>query len=317
MIASIMTLLVVLNASVFGIGGLGEDQSVFQTPFLDRSDRARIQITVNPEFCVLNEGSDFRALYWTNPFNFGITVPVARDWSLGAGIRSRFGQGFDVYLEESPLTIHLDSRGGVEEFHGAVSRRFGIAEIALSGAYLFGGAREVWAYTMNDYVSIDTFTYGYHGQIFSAGIGVGPVMLAYEGLGRLSMQRTAEDTTWDLPDRVTVGLRSVAGPWWLFADYEHSFWSGTASDGHDFDSPHRFQLGVRRGSFSLAYGYNPWYLGTTEHRLNTGISVGVHELGSIALDCGFILRLDGAVREFDLKPRIRFTLEELFARRRK
>ena len=103
-----LILLVLVNASIFSIDGLGQDMSVFRIPFLDVYERARIEFSLKPEYNILNEDGEFRGKFWTNPFNFSFASPVTKGFVLGLGNLQRFDQTFDVYYDRDDLEIYLE-----------------------------------------------------------------------------------------------------------------------------------------------------------------------------------------------------------------
>jgi len=305
-------LLIIINASVFSIGGIGEDQGIFNTGFQRASGRAQIEFTLCPEFNILNEGSDFRNIFWTNPFVFNLRIPATKDISFSLGNKERYNQAFDVYLEQDPLVMHLKGEGGVEEIYCQVNGYAGnYAEALFRGGLLFGSAREVWTYTMNEYSNSDTFLYTYRGQIFSGGIRVLLFSLFFEGLGDLTMTKDSSDSLVNLPERLSIGLEPIIGGYQFQVLLEHSFWS-------DSLSPSRFKVGVGKANYGFSYFYNPWYLnGIKEHGIILTGTLPISNIGFCTLDLKSSLRSRGSLKEFRIVPEIKFSVEEVFGRRRK
>lgn len=304
-------ILFLTTASVFSVGAMGEDMSVFRMPFYGIQNQAQIQFVINPEFNIVTENGDFRGRYWTNPFVLNLQIPLNDRLLLSAGNAERFDQSSDIYMERDQLRMHLVADGGVEEFRVQVNANLPIAEFFGSGSYLFGTARESWEFEIGDYASVDTFNYEYYGTVFSAGFRYRFAALAYEGLGRLTMSRSAGDTSFDLPQRLTIGLTPVLGDYKLKFMFEHSFWNGHAS-------PNRFQLGFARGGYQITYSFNPWYYNNvTEHGLAVGRVLPLKNIGFIGFDLQTMYRSRDGLIEFKVIPQLKLTLEEIFSRRRK
>jgi hypothetical protein len=310
-----LILLAIINASVFSIGGLGEDLSVFSSSFTDVYELARIDFSLKPEFNVLNKDGDFRAIFWSNPFNFSITAPVTKGFIVGCGNLERFNQSFDVYYEHDELNMHVNGEGGIEEFYVNLSNNFKVGEIALRGSYLFGNASEVWNYTIGDYYLVDSFQYKYHGKIFCGGLRIKFVSVFFETFGDIIMEKQDSDTTIDLPQRLSISLNPEIFKGKVNVIYEHSFWSDTYGD---YRSPHRFRISFQKQRLGVGYMYNPWYLkNITEHGLDFSFDIPIHRLGSITLNLCCALRNKDSLREIKFLPEIKLTLKEIFARRRR
>jgi hypothetical protein len=308
-------LLSIVSASLFSLGGIGEDVGVFKTPFLESSQRATLEFVLRPEFNVLNEGSDFRSIFWTNPFNFNLTVPFSRGFIFSVGNSERYSQTFDVYLEEEELGLHVIGKGGINEIYANVNNDFKVGQIALCAAYLFGHPWEIWDYSISNYTLTDTFAYTYRGEIFSAGVRVAFVSVAYEGLGSMTMETAMGDTTIDLPDRLSLGVNPSLFGGTLGIMYEHSFWHN--NNNQNYSSPHRFKINFEKQRIGVAYFYNPWYLeDITEHGITFSWTVPVRNLGSARFNFSCALRSKGDLREFKIIPELQFTLRELFALRK-
>jgi hypothetical protein len=300
-----------IGASVFSVGGMGEDKAVFQLPFYGPQNKAQLQFFLKPEFDITTENGDFRGRFWTNPFIVNLQIPVRDRILISAGNAERFDQSSDIYLHRDPLTMHLRAEGGMEEIRGQVNFNLPIAEIFGRGSYLFGGAREIWQYEMGDYSTVDTFSSAYYGSVFCAGLRFRFAAVAYEGLGRVTMARTQDDTSFDIPRRLTIGLTPVFGNYQLKFIFEHSFWNG-------YDSPNRVQVGLTRAGYHFAYSFNPWYYhGINEHGLSVTRSISIKKIGFIGLDLQASYRSRGGLKEFKIVPEFKLTLEEIFSRRQK
>ncbi len=313
--SGILFLVTIINASVFSIGGLGEDMSVFRVPFTYLDKRARLEFTLKPEFNILNKGSDFRGLFWTNPFNFDFAVPITKGFILGLGNCERFNQSFDLYFEEGNLNMHLTGEGGVEEVYASLSNDFQIGEIAFRGSYLFGNSSEVWNYYIGDYTLTDSFLYRYRGKVFSGGLRIKFISVSYECFGDIEMEKQEADTTAKLPSRLSVGLTPSIfnGKAELF--FEHSFWREVDDN---YRSPYRFKIGFAKESYGVSYLFNPWYLeDIVEHRIVLSYNLPIQRLGLITFNLGCALKNKNELREITLLPEIRLTIQEIFARRRK
>jgi hypothetical protein len=308
-------LLTVISASLFSIGGLGEDLGVFETPFLKRDQRAVVEFLLKPEFNVLNKGGDFRSIFWTNPFDFSLTVPFGRGFIFSVGNCERYSQSFDVYLEEEDLKLHVLGQGGISEIYANVNNDFNIGQIALRAAYLFGHPWEIWEYSIDSYYLTDTFSYTYRGKIFSAGLRMAFVSVAYEGLGSMTMETATIDTTIDLPDRLSISANPQLFGGKIGVMYEHSFWH--SNDNHNYISPHRFKIGFEKQRIGIQYFYNPWYLeDVTEHGINFSWAIPIRNIGSARFTISCAMRSKDDLREFKIIPELQFTLRELFALRK-
>jgi hypothetical protein len=309
-----MLIFVLISASVFSIGGLGEDMSVFTTPFTYARREAHIQIMLKPEFSVLNEGTDLRGIFWTNPFSFGFSVPVTKGFVLGVGNRERFNQSFDLYYEQDELNMHLNGDGGIEEAYVNLSKHFKGGEVALRGSYLFGNSSEVWNYTIDEYSLRDSFEYKYHGKMFSAGLRLFFFRIAYECCGDITMESAAKDSSVDLPARLTIGLDHALFNGNAYVLFERSFWA----DKYGYTSPNRIMIGYAKDRLSYTYMFNPWYLDdVVEHGVGLAWQIPIYRLGTLTLDCSCSLRMKGSVREFMIAPAIHLNIYELFIRRRR
>ncbi|HEX7320139.1 MAG TPA: hypothetical protein VF399_07280 [bacterium] len=315
--------LVLTGASVFSLGGMGEDQSVFRDDFVRRLNNAQIGFSLRPEFEILNESTDFRGLFWTNPFVFNLKIPVTSTIVASVGNQERFNQAFDTYLENDQLNVHLVSEGGVEEIYGQINNRIGtagesgipVAEVYFRGSYLFGGTREMWTYTISDYSIADTFVYKYLGCVFGGGVSVSILSCAFEGLGFLDMDMNNSDTALskDLPERLSIGLHPSMNEYQIDLVYEHPFWSDSG-----FRSVNRFLAGIHKNSIGIAYAYNPWYIpGVTEHRLALNSRYSFKGLGFGELTVSAAIRNKNSIREIAIVPELKFVIEEIFARRKK
>lgn len=307
-------LLLLIGASMFSFDGIGEDLSVFRTPFVASDELTRIKFSFYPEFNVLYSDGDYRGMFWSNPLNFSISVPITRGFTLMVGNCERFNQAFDIYSEDSLLQVHFFGEGGIEDIYLLLSKNFGIGELAVSGSYLFGNSWEIWTYNMANHSLVDTFTYKYEGRVFSAGFRHKLFSVAYEGFGTVDATQTDvdDDTTFDLPERLSLGITPQIGPWHAEFMYEHSFGS------EDAVSPNRFMVGVRRGVYGFAYRFNPWYIdGVHEHGLNIDASLRLRGVGSASLGLYLRYRNREDLREFQIVPSVHLVLYEIFTRRRK
>lgn len=304
----------IINASVFSIDGLGEDVTAFRQPFLGLSRSARVEFTLCPEFNILNEDSDFRGIFWTNPFRFSIAVPVYKGLAISVGNNERFNQSFDVYLLNENLEMHLTSEGGIEEAYMTIGYQHGPIEGVLSGAYLFGNATEIWDYTIGNYNLADTFLYKYRGKIFSAGIKAYIFSCMYEGLGDVTMEKSTVDTL-QLPGRLSFGIFPKIKNGTAQGIFEYIMWP---REDETFSSSYRVKVGYARNRFALNYFFKPWYLSSvTEHGLQFSIHFPVQRLGWISLQTTTALRMKGSLREIKFSPEIVLRLQELFVRRKK
>jgi len=308
-----MTLLVLLNASIFSLNGIGEDLSIFRTPFLEVDQRTNIEFVLRPEFNILNESGSYRSIFWTNHFNFNLTAPLTKGLTMGIGNFERFDQSYDIYFDENDLKMHLIGKGGIEEFYANLNTNFRIGEIALRGSYLLGNAREIWNYDISNYVLTDTFLYKYHGKILCGGLRLDIISISYEGFGNIIMERVNSDTTIDLPERLSIGLSPYFGNSKINLMFERSFWQ----KGNNYISPNRFKIGFIKDRFALNYRYNPWYLDyVKEHGLDFSLLMPIKNLGSATLSLHCSLRSKGSLREFNIIPEFKFALREIFSRRR-
>ncbi|OPX18311.1 hypothetical protein BXT86_01850 [candidate division WOR-3 bacterium 4484_100] len=306
-------LLLLVNASIFSLQGLGEDLGVYELPFVSSSKFGRIQFIISPEFTVLNESRDFRGIFWTNPFQFKIAVPVYEGFFLSAGNRERFNQNFDLYAENSNLRIHLLGSGGIEEIYGGVNKLFPWGGFAVQGSYLFGKNTEVWNYFISDYTIADTFTMTYEGFIFSAGIRLKIVDIAYEFLGSVTQKDDTSSSEIDFPERLSIGVSPDFKNIRLSLLFEHSFW-----EGDEYLSPNRFRCTIFKDNLSISYSFNPWYLsGVQENRLDLNLNIPIKKVGLVTAGLSNWLRCRGSIREFKFVPELKFTIRELFARRRR
>ena len=303
-----------IAGSVFSIGGLGEDLSVFRTPFVIRDNIARVGFTLSPEYALLNESSDLRGVFWTNPFQLSLSVPVSHGFHVMIGNLERYNQCFDVYLEDSVLQVHAIGEGGVEELYAGISKSLGPFDLTLTGSYLFGSAWEIWTYRISAYSLVDTFSYAHRGQIFSIGLNHGLFSVLYEGLGSVRMIQGDQDTTTvDLPQRIAVGLYPRVGDWSLGFVYERSSWKDD-----QYSTSNRFKFQVGRDPLGFAYYYNPWYLGdVSEHGLECRYSFPLRNAGVVHVKMGLAMRSRDGLREFKMAPQLSLVLNEIFARRRK
>jgi hypothetical protein len=303
--------LILTSASVFSVGGMGEDMSVFRLPFYGLQNEAQLQFVITPEFDIIARDGVFRNRYWTNPFVLNLLIPVTDRILLSTGNAERFDQSSDIYMERDPLSMHLLAQGGIEEFHLQVNANLPFAEFFGSGSYLFGTAREIWEYTVGNYLSVDTFNYEYSGTVFSAGFRYRFCAIACEGLGRVVMSRSEGDSTIALPQRLTFGLTPVLGEYKLKIVFERSIWSGQ-------DSPNRLQLGVSRGGYQIDYRFNPWYYnGIQEHGITAGRVIPLKNIGFIGIDLQASYRSHAGLTEIKIVPELKLTLEEIFSRRKR
>lgn len=306
--------LLLTSASLFSIEGLGQDVAVFHGPFTHVDKYTRIEFVLRPEWTVLKEGSEIRSIFWSNPFRFLLAAPVYKGFAVAAGNQERFNQSFDVFLENDDLTLHVLSRGGVEEVFATVGYTHGLGEIAIRGSYLFGNTCESWDYIIENYNLVDTFLYKYTGAIFSAGIHFTYVSIYYETFGSLDMTKPLMDTTFDLPNRLGLGVHGPVLGGQLSGIYEYSWWN----DMYDFTRVHRFKILYTSDRYSIGYRYNPWYLErVTEHGLDLSYAIPLRYLGTIRLRAECSLRQTESVQEFIIAPQIELTIKELFVRRRR
>jgi hypothetical protein len=312
----------VIAASMFSLDGIGEDNGIFKDPFLNIESKARLEISLRPEFSILNEGSDYRGIFWTNPFHLKFAVPITHGFVFGAGNKTRFTQSFDLYYDQDDLTIHLDGKGGIEELFVNLNNDFGFGEIALQGSYLLGNASEIWDYSIGNSSLVDSFEYQYEGKIFGGGIKLRAkelfdISLSGEAFGDINMEHDDMDSLIDLPNRVSVTIMpkvKVLGGF-LFLTAERSFWP---DNGLAYRSPYRLKTGLVKDRISVDYYFNPWYLdGISEHGMDLSISLPITRIGTLCLDLGGSFKYKGSLREFRISPDIKLVLSELFAKRRR
>jgi len=304
-------LLSIFTASVFSIEGLGQEQGIFRTPFYGDLNIAQIEFSLKPEFNILNKGSNFRGVFWTNPFLLNLKIPVYKGLVFSFGSQERFNQSFDIYSEIENLKMYVEGRGGIEEIYFQLNQRLKIVEVFFRGSYLYGSAREVWNYTIGGYSISDTFSYRNSGRIFSAGLQLFIISCYYEGLGRLNMEKTQNDTTYNLPQVLGIGIEYRFKEWDVRLFYEHSF-------GDDTNPVNRFKMAGEKNNIGFSYAYNPWYLnGINEHTISFSYRWGLKNFAKILINPDMSLRIKGDLREFVFMPEFRFVLEEVFARRKK
>lgn len=303
-----------INASVFSIGGLGEDMSVFRVPFLSRDNITRVGFVLDPEYTVLNRAGEYRGVFWTNPMKLSLAVPVTRGFSFMIGNLERFNQCFDVYLQSGALQVHAVGQGGIEEVYAGLSKTAGPIDLVATGSYLFGSAREIWTYSIESYLLVDTFSYQYQGRIFNLGLRHRVFSVFFEGLGEVNKIDLPSDTmAMDLPERLSIGISLPIRDLPVGFVLEHSFWSDA-----QYDSPNRFKAMVSRGGLGFAYYYNPWYLGgVSEHAVDVDFVVPLRGSGAVNIKLALALRSREGLREVKFVPRLTFVLNEIFARRKK
>lgn len=303
-----------VSGSVFSVDGIGRDLSAFRTPFLETQGIGQLAFTLNPEYTLLNQGGDFRGVFWTNPLKLSISVPVISGFTVMTGNLERFDQSYSIYLQDSTLRIHGLGEGAIEEVYAGFNKKMGPVDIVATGSYLFGTAWEIWNYSISGYTIVDTFLYHYRGRVFNLGLKHKILSVAYEGFGEVRMVKLEEDTlTIDLPQRLSIGVYPEIGKWPLGIVYEHSFWDDTV-----YNSPHRFRVSAHRGVFGVACYMNPWYIkDVTEYGLDISYAIPLRNVGSAQLKMAFSLRQKDGLREFHFAPRLTFVLDELFTRRRK
>lgn len=307
-------LAVLINASIFSIGGIGEDLGVFRDPFTEQGRLARFGFSISPQYMILHDDGDLRGVFWTNPLQLSLSVPLVHGFGLMVGNRERFNQCFDVYLEDSSLQIHALGEGGIEEVYAGLSKRLGPFQLATTGSFLFGNSWEIWTHRIESYSLVDTFSYRFRGRIFSFGLRHELFSVAYESFGRVRMIYIPEETTTvDLPERLSVGLYPKIQEWSFGAVYEHSFWNDTT-----FYSPDRFKISVDRADLGFSYYFNPWYFNdVTEHGLVFEFGIPFRNIGSVNVVMDFALRSRDGLKELMVKPKLTLILSELFALRRK
>uniref|UniRef100_A0A7C4XKM2 Uncharacterized protein n=1 Tax=candidate division WOR-3 bacterium TaxID=2052148 RepID=A0A7C4XKM2_UNCW3 len=303
-------LMVFLNASVFSIGELGQEQAIFRMPFFNNLNTARIEFTLRPEFNILNEDSQYRGIFWTNPFYLNMSIPVYRGLIFSFGNQERFNQSFDIYSKKDLLDMYVQGRGGIEEIYLKLNQGIKFAEIFFCGSYLYGSSREVWNYIIGDYSIADTFLYKFQGRIFSGGLRILYLSLFYEGQGSVTMIKN-DTTDYRLPEVLGLGLQKSFADWNFVLILEHSAY-------HNDATINRIKTKIERGNYSLTYAYNPWYLGgIKEHGVGLEINLPFKNLGKISFDLNGAMRRKKSLREIVIIPQLRLTLEELFARRKK
>ena len=310
-----MILIITLfTASVFSLNGLGEDMSVFRSPFTNIGTSTNISMRLKPEFTILNQGSDFRGIFWTHPFQFSLTAPISNGFAIGLGNLERFDQSFDVYFQENALNIYLDGDGGVDELYATVAKVFPAGEIALRGSYLFGNAEEIWQYSMGGYELIDTFSYSYRGKAFCIGLRLMFFSASFE-TGDMKVETATRDTSLTLPARLSFGLTHNVFVGRANLVFERSFWP----EYDDYQDCNRLKLGFHRKRTGISYHFNPWYMGgITEHGVTLDYQMPLMRgAGTVALQLGCLLRHKDDLYEWSISPGIQLTIRELFARRRK
>lgn len=296
-------------ASAFSVNGIGEDMSVFVLPFSDISTLTRIQFTLLPEFSVMREHGDFRSTFWSYRFQFYMAGPITQWLVLDAGNAERLDQSFDVYYEQDELALHVKAQGALEEVYAGANVRFGPVDCALRGSYLFGTARELWNYSVGNYVIVDTFANQYRGKIFAVGARYRFLFCAYEFSGDYTVGN-GTDTLIELPSRLSAGLYHHFGGSTIELTAEHSFWDDT------YCSPTRIKLAFSKDRIGCCYLYNPWYIeGVSEHGLNVSYALPVHRLGTITFELCSALRSSGSLQEVKISPRLVFAFDELFTSR--
>lgn len=304
-------LLIIFSASVFSIEGLGQEQTIFNTPFYGDLKLARIEFSLKPEFNLLNENSDFRALFWTNPFFYGLKIPIYRGLTISFGNLERYNQTFDIYGKIDSLEIYAQGRGGIEELYIQLNQKIDMAEFFFRGAYLYGSSREIWNYTIGGYSISDTFSYKNNGWISSAGLKLYLFSFYYEGLGRLKMQKSNIDTTYNLPQLLGAGIEHRFKDWTIALFFEHL-------SGEGFNGLERFKIMTKKERFGLHCSYNPWYIGDIrEYLIGGSFRMGIKNFATISLNISFGMRTKETLREFTFIPELNLILEEIFARRRK
>ncbi|MEO0123796.1 MAG: hypothetical protein ABIL69_07310 [candidate division WOR-3 bacterium] len=306
-----IVLLSIFTASVFSIEGLGQEQGIFRTPFYGDLNIAQIEFSLRPEFNMLNKGSDFRGIFWTNPFSLNMKIPVYKGLVFCFGSKERYNQSFDIYSKVDKLDMYVQGRGGIEEIYLQLNHRVNFAEIFFSGSYLYGSSREIWNYTIGSYSISDTFSYRNNGRVFSAGLKLFILSCYYEGLGRLSMEKSQNDTTYNLPQVLGLGIEHTLKDWNGALLFEYLF-------GEGINTVYRFKIIGGKDNLVLSYSYNPWYLsGIKEHSVGLIYKFGFKNFGKISIKPDISIRIKGELREFVFIPEFRLTLEEVFARRKK
>lgn len=309
-----MLIIALIGASVFSLNGLGEDMSVFRMPFTGIGSNTVISFHLKPEFTILNQGSDYRGIFWTHPFQFSLTAPIGKGFAVGFGNLERFDQSFDVYYQEDALDIYLEGAGGIDELYGTVANVFPAGEIVIRGSYLFGNATEIWQYSMGGYQLVDTFDYSYRGKAVCIGLRVKFISACYE-IGDVTVERPSTDTSLTLPQRLSLGVTPEIFGGRASLVFERAFWPGDS----DHADCNRVKLGFHKKRIGVSYQFNPWYMGDiTEHGVVFDYQVPLMRgAGSVSLQLGCMLRHKDDLNEFSISPGIHLTLRELFARRRK
>lgn len=306
-----LILMLSISASVFSLEGLGQEQAVFQTPFMGLKHHARIEFYLKPEFNLLNKGKDFRGLFWTNPFYLSMEIPVYQEMVFSFGWRERFNQVCDIYSETEELNIHVQGRGGIQELYCQLNQRLNFAEFFFRGSYLYGNSREIWKFTIGDYSVADTFYYRNKGQVFCAGLKLFMISGFFEGLGKLDVEKAEIDTTYNLPKVLNLGFKHKFSDWTFSVMFEHSFWS-------DGNRVNRFKGTLEGRNFGFSYAYNPWYINNVqEHLLRIYLNIQLTNFATVSINSEMGIRAKGSFREFVFSPVMRFALEEIFARRKK
>ncbi len=304
-------LLSIFTASVFSIEGIGQDQSIFRSPFFKQVTIANIEFSLRPEFNILNKGSDLRGIFWTNPFGLDMKIPVYKGLVICFGSRERYSQSFDIYSIIDGLDMYVQGRGGIEEIYFQLNHRINFAEIFFSGSYLYGSSKEIWNYTIGSYSISDTFVYRNTGRIFSTGLQLFMLSCYYEGFGRLYMEKSQNDTTYNLPQVFGFGIEHNLKDWYGALLFEHLFGAG-------INTVNRFKIIGKKNNIGFSYAYNPWYLsGIKEHSVGLIYNLGLKNFAKIAIRPYISLRIKGELREFVFIPELRLVLEEVFARRKK
>lgn len=307
-------IIALVGASVFSLNGLGEDMSVFRLPFTEIGRNTVISMQLKPEFTILNQGSDFRGIFWTHPFQFSLTAPIGKGFAVSLGNLERFDQSFDVYFQEDALDIYLEGDGGIDELYGSAAKVFPAGEIAVRGSYLFGNASEIWQYSMGGYQLVDSLDYSYTGKALCIGLRVMFVSVSFE-TGDITVEKSTIDTSFTLPRRLSVGMTHDMFGGRANLILERSFWS----EHNDYQDCNRVKLSFSRKRTGVSYHFNPWYMGgITEH----GVTLTYHiplmrGAGTVSLQLGCLLRHKDDLNELSISPGIHLTIRELFARRRK
>lgn len=304
----------IIHASAFSLTGLGEDCSVFDQPLVEIKRTAELSLLLRPEFSLLNEELKIRSLFWTNPFDFRLTIPIGRNFQFSAGNQERFNQDYDLYYEEDALTMHLKGIGNIEEINATMQVARGPGRAAFRAGYLFGNALEVWDYFIGDFSLVDSFNYQYHGYTFSGALQYGPASVGFEGFGKVDVTKPSSDTTFNLPMKISFKAVPKLVNFNTMLMVEASLWD----DKDTYRSPLRFRVGLGKGPYSISYSYNPWYIkNVNEHGLNAHWRLPVSRAGVIDFGLKLAMRSKGEFREFCISPQFRLEVNEFFARRRK